>query len=119
MSAGAFALLVVSLLLLAATYPVRYAFRSKTLFATDIGLVLLPAPTFIASLLAFNEPAKTGWAVIGYPFLVLAISVAALFIRVFALPQVGIPPKVGSLVAVVLAVVAAAAFGAFVGPWYE
>ncbi len=82
MSAGTLALFVVAALLLAASFPIGTAAKSKTLFASDIGLVLLPVPAFIACLLLFNEPAKTGWALIGYPFLVLAISVAALFLRV-------------------------------------
>ena len=119
MSASTFALLIVMVLLLAAVLPVRTAAQSKTLFATDIGLVLLPAPAFMACLATFNEPAQTGWATIGYPFLVLAVSVAALFVRVYALPPIGVSPKIGSLVALVFSVFAAAAFGAFVGPWYE
>lgn len=118
MSNGTFALLVVLVLLLFAVPPAVSAFRTHQLFAADVALVLVPAPVFVAALLAFNEPAQTGWAGIGYPFLVLAVSVVGFYVRVYLLRRVW-SPRIVAAVTCISFVAAAALFGATVAPWYE
>jgi hypothetical protein len=119
MSAGIFALLLVFLPLALAAVPAAIAFRSGALFAADFGLVLLPAPIFLAGLVAFNEPAQTGWAGIAYPFLVLWLCVLALYGRVFLLPRLGLSARWAALGTFLVAVAGAALFGAYVPPFYE
>jgi len=119
MSAGSFALLLISVLLACAGIPALIAYRDQNLYAADVALVLVPTPVFVLAMLAFNEPARTGWALIGYPFPVLALSVAALYFRVLALPKLGFRPRAASRTCLALAVVGAAAFGTFAAPWHE
>jgi hypothetical protein len=113
------ALVLVAVPLALAVVPVAAARRSRSLFATDIGLVILPAVAFVVSVGTFNEAAQIGWALIIYPFLIVWLSVAALYVRVFFLPRVGVRPSVGATGTLLLAIAAASAFGAMVAPWYE
>jgi FtsH-binding integral membrane protein len=94
------------------------AFRSHKLFVADVALLLTPPLVFIAALLAFNVPAQTGWALIVYPFLVLAVSVVGLYVRVYLLRRVW-PPRVAAVATLTVFVAGAALFGATVAPWYE
>ena len=119
MSAGAFALLLLLLPLALAAVPAARASRSGALFPADFGLVLLPAPIFLAALVVFNEPAQTGWAGIAYPFLVLWLCVLAFYVRVFLLPRVGLSARRAALVTFLVAAICAALFGACVPPFYE
>ena len=119
MSAGWFALYLLLALLVFAAVPMAHAHQAGTLHRADWALIFVPAPTFVAALLAMNDLAKTGWAVMVYPFLVLALSVVALWIRVFLLPRFGVPSRAASSIAFAAAVLAAALFGTFVPPLYE
>ena len=119
MSAGSFALLSISVLLTCAGIPALIAYRNQNLYSTDVALVLVPTPVYVLAMLVFNEPARTGWAPIGYPFLVLALSVAVFYFRVFALSKLGFRPQTASHTCLVLAVIGAAAFGTFAAPWHE
>ena len=119
MSVGWFALYLLFALLVFAAIPLARARQTGSLHRADWGLVFVPGPTFVVALLALNDLAKTGWAVMVYPFLVLALSVIALWIRVFLLPKCGVPSRVASSVTFSVAVLAAALFGAFVPPLYE
>ena len=116
MSAGIFALLLVLVPLGLAGFPALFALRGRTLFAADIGLVFLPAPAFLAALVALNEPAQTGWAGIAYPFFVFWVCIVAFYARVFALPHLGLNPRPAAIGTLVLALLAAVLFGAFVPP---
>jgi hypothetical protein len=119
MSPSTVALLLVVVPLALAVVPVVSAFRSRALFPADVGLVFLPALAFVAALLAFNEPAQTGWALIAYPFFVLWLCVLALYVRVFMLPRLGVNARRAAFGALLAAVMAAALFGAYVPPFYE
>jgi hypothetical protein len=119
MSAGTFAVLLILVPLLLAAVPACYAYESGSLFAADVGLLLLPAPVFLVSLLAFNKPAHVGWAGIAYPFVVFWLSVIILYIRVFLLPPIGLKPRSAALSTLIVAIAVAAFFGAFVPPFYE
>jgi hypothetical protein len=119
MTAGTFALLLLLVPLALAAIPAAAAMRTHSLFAADIGLVFLPAPAFLAALLAFNAPAQVGWAFIAYPFLVFWSCVVAFYARAFATPRLGWrarPAAVGMLVVFSLVAVL---LGAFVPPLYE
>jgi hypothetical protein len=119
MPAGAFAALMIAVLLSLAIVPIRAAVRSGTFFASDVVLIAGPPIAFVGCLLLFNKPAQTGWALIGYPFLVLALSVVALWARVFLLPRTIASLQLVSYVFLAVAVTAAAIFGSAVPPWYE
>ena len=119
MSAATVALVFLALVALFSAVPARSAYRSSTLYWTDIALVVAPAPTFLLALSAFNKPAQIGWAAIIYPLLLVAGSVAALYVRVFALPRFGFSTKGGSAGSLAIAVCVAATLGALVAPWYD
>lgn len=118
MSFEPLAITVMSVLLLLAVPPLVSAFRTHSLFLADVALLLVPAPVFVVALSAFNEPAKTGWAPIGFPFLVLAASVVGLYVRVHLLRRF-LPPRVAAVAMLVMFVVAAAVFGVVTPPWSE
>jgi hypothetical protein len=119
MSVGVFALFLVILALALAAVPAACASRSGLLFPADFALVFLPPPAFLAALWAFNEPAQTGWAIVVYPFLVLWLSVLALYIRVFLLARIGLNARSAALGTFLVVAVSAALFGAYVPPLYE
>lgn len=119
MTAGVFAFLLVLAPLGFASIPAMVALRTRTLFAADFGLVLLPAPAYLLALLAFNEPAQTGWAGIAYPFVVLWFCVVVFFVRVFAMPRLGLSARSAAICTFIVLVLVAALFGAFVPPLYE
>jgi len=119
MSAGLIALLLIGLSLLLSAPAFVVARRSASLFATDFALVAAPPFAFLLALVAFNEPAQTGWAPIGYPFAVLLAGVLMLQARVFIAPRLGFAPRSASTFVLFIAVVAASLFGAFTPPWYE
>ena len=119
MYAGTFALLLVLVPFGLAWIPAAAAFRTRTLFSADISLILLPAPVFLAALLAFNEPAQTGWAGIDYPFLVFWACIVAFFARVFMLPRLGLRARPAAIGTLVVATLVTVLFGAFVPPFYE
>jgi hypothetical protein len=119
MSLEFFVCLVVAVLLMCAVIPARAAMRTRSLRVTDIVIVLGPPPVFVAAVLAFNKPAQIGWALIGYPFLILAASVVTLFLRVYVLSEPGSSSRRVSALTALAAILGAAAFGAFVPPWHE
>jgi len=119
MSAATVALAFLALVALFAAVPARSAYRSGSLYWTDIALVVAPAPVFLFVLSTFNKPAQIGWAAIIYPLLLVAGSVAALYVRVLALPRLGFTAKGGSAGGLAIAVCAAAMLGALVAPWYD
>src|SRR5437868_15402122 len=112
MSAGALALSVVAVLLLCAVPAFVSASRQRALFGTDFALLLGPVVAFAVSLSMFNVPAQTGWALMLYPFVMLALSVVVLYIRVYLLRYVPVSPHALSMVAFIASSVAAALFGA-------
>lgn len=119
MSAGVFAAVILAILLFAAVAPWRFAYRQHRLFATDLLLPVLPAVGFVLGLLQFNAPAQVGWALIGYPFLVVAASVATLYVSVYGLRKLFVQVRALSLAVLVSALALATYIGATVAPWYE
>ncbi|GAA5069730.1 hypothetical protein [Lysobacter panacisoli] len=119
MSAGAVAFAMLAILLFAAAAPLRVAYRERRLFATDLLLPVLPAAGFVAGLLGFNAPAQVGWALIVYPFLVVAASVSMLYVSVYGLRKLFIQVRTLSLGVLSGALVVAMLLGATVAPWYE
>lgn len=113
------ALVIVIGLVLCAAIAIFSVHRSGNLFAWDIALVIAPPFAFLLALNGLNEPAETGVAPIIYPYLVLALSIVALQLRVFLLPLFGLSHRVCSVGTFFLAMGASAVFGALVKPWYE
>lgn len=119
MSAGLFAIIILVTLLSVAVVPLRSAFRKGQLYFSDLALPLLPAVCFAFALLQFNSPAQTGWALIGYPFLVVAMSVVVLYISVFGLRTLFVQARIVSFAVLAVSSAMAVYAGAIVAPWYE
>jgi hypothetical protein len=79
----------------------------------------MPPIGFLATLIAFNERALTGWAFFLYPVLIVALTVVLFHLRVFLLPRLGMSTHTASRGSLTFAVVASATLGAFVRPFYE
>ena len=95
------------------------AHRSKSLYVTDLALFVVPPISFLATLIAFNQTALTGWAFLLYPVLIVALTVGLFHLRVLLLPRLGMSTHAASRGSLVFAVVASATLGAFVRPLYE
>lgn len=105
--------------LASAAIPAAVAHRSKSLYVTDLALLIAPLIGFLAALIAFNQPALTGWAFVLYPVIIVALTIVLFHLRVFLLPRFGISTRTASRGVLVFAVVASATLGAFVSPFYE
>ena len=116
MSVGTFAMSVVLVLLVA--LPVVSAVLAHQLFIADIALPFVPAAVFVATLLVFNAPARTGWALAVYPVVVVVVSVVGLYVRVYLFRRVR-SPRVAATATLVAFAGAAALFGSTVAPLYE
>ena len=119
MSVDAIILAMLLFFVLLAFVPAFVAWRSKVLYATDIGLMFLPTVGFVSALVLLNKPAQTGWAVtLVVP--ILALSVVLLYVRVFALNRLArFSAKQASYVCFLIAFIAATLLGAFAPPWYN
>lgn len=93
--------------------------RRQTVHASDWVLLLAPAPLFFATAVLFNQPAHIGWALVLWPFLVFAIGVLSLCVRLLALPLLGLPGRVTAAVFSAFILIGAALWGAWVPPWYD
>lgn len=105
--------------LASAAIPSAVAYRSRTLYSTDLALFIVPVLGFLMALGLFNEPAPIGWAFLVYPFLLLALSVAVLHARVFLLPRLGLSARTASRGALTVTLLVGIALGMFVKPLYE
>jgi hypothetical protein len=100
MSAGAFAIAIVLVLLAFAVPALWYSTRRGGLQLADIGLVFVPTVVFVLTLVGFD---RTGFELYAYPFFALALSVIALYARVFFLSQDASQAKAASGTFVIMA----------------
>lgn len=105
--------------LASAAIPSAVAYKTRTLYLTDLALFIAPVVGFLVALGLFNEPALTGWAFLVYPILLLALSVAVLHARVFLLPRLGLSARTASRGALAVTLLVGIALGTFVEPLHE
>jgi hypothetical protein len=117
MSAGAFALTVVGATLAVGFVPVWVAHLRRTLFASDLALIAVPALLLYGSGVRFNSELRVGFGLIVYPFLTLVACVAVFYVRVFLLDRWRPNPR--ALACLIVASVLSVAVGAIIPPFYE
>jgi hypothetical protein len=83
MSASLFTLTIVLFLSVLGAAPIFFARRHGTLHIADFGIVLAPIAILLLTMTYLNRPVQIGWGTVIYSFLCLALSVVALYIRVF------------------------------------
>ena len=118
MTAGAFGLTMVGIVLGLSGIPGWFALVRRTLFATDIGLVVVAPLIFFFAGDFLNDALHTGWGLVVYPFLVFVVCVALLYVRVFVLDRFA-DPRIGSLILFSATAIAALILGIVIPPLYE
>jgi hypothetical protein len=84
MSAGAFAIAIVLVLLAFAVPALWYSTRRGGLQLADIGLVFVPTVVFVLTLVGFD---RTGFELYAYPFFALALTITGSRTRFVRLPS--------------------------------
>jgi len=113
------ALPAAALVLVFAIPPGWVARSRRTLFIFDIALLLGAPVLFILSAVLLNPPLQTGWGMIVYPFVALAVAVSVFYFRVFVLDRLNRNPRSNSALCLLSAAAVAVLMGAVLPPWYD
>jgi hypothetical protein len=110
---------MVSAVLAFSILPGSVARSRRTLFVSDIALMVLPPLLFYATGNLLNPELQVGWGFIVYPFLVLVACVGTLYMRVFLFDHVSPNPLRNTVVCLTVASVLATMLGGFIPPLYD